>query len=329
MVRAQPGARQIFVGGHRRSGTSLFAAALGNHPEIFQYPDDSKFFQHVYHSAVIGNRDDTLTGIRKVLIYLSEVVEKYHLEIDINPDQITADISDELVEPFEWDDAYKALIGMVQQLFQVDERGLTWKWTLQKTTSSEIYAPSIFSRFPDCIMFCVVRDPRDNFASLVRGFGQKYQYFKDSRTRQHLMFSLLSRGFCGARTALINSVSYGSKRFRVIRYEDLVSEPQAVLEDCCDALSLNFSDATLQPSVAGKSWTANSFSSGISKAFDPCRIGSWRTVLKPSEAALIEGWYGAELFEYFGYPVYSSSAEISSAMAEFYLWFNHESGLNG
>ena len=46
---------------------------------------------------------------------------------------------------------------------------------VEKTTSSEFYATEIIKWFPNAKFIHLIRDPRDNFASLKSGWEERYK----------------------------------------------------------------------------------------------------------------------------------------------------------
>ena len=55
-----------------------------------------------------------------------------------------------------------------------------------------------------------------------------------------------------------NQRQFGTERYRVIRYEDLVQEPARVIEELCDFLSIEDNPSLRVPTRLGKPWVGNS-----------------------------------------------------------------------
>ena len=80
---------------------------------------------------------------------------------------------------------------------------------VEKTTSSEFYVAEIIKWFPNAKFIHIIRDPRDNFASLKSGWEKRYKTQEDNL--KDLLQSLLDRGGMGMKLALNNQKMLGKK----------------------------------------------------------------------------------------------------------------------
>ena len=94
---------------------------------------------------------------------------------------------------------------------------------IAKETSIEIYAKEMNQWFPNCRWVQLVRDPRDNFAALKAGLDQ--HYLKAGESRNQLMASLINRAGLGMRVGKLNEARFGKDRYHLVRFEDLVADP--------------------------------------------------------------------------------------------------------
>ena len=85
---------------------------------------------------------------------------------------------------------------------------------VEKTTSSEFYATEIANWFPNAKFIHLVRDPRDNFASLKSGWEERYK--NQEEDIKGLLQSLIDRGGMGMRIALNNQKVLGEKNIRLL-----------------------------------------------------------------------------------------------------------------
>jgi hypothetical protein len=93
-------------------------------------------------------------------------------------------------------------------------------------------------------------------------------------------------------------------RFHVVRYEDLITAPEAGLRAFCEFSGLSLHPAMLDPSAfrdaAGRPWGGNSSHQTGLTTFQASLIDKWRKTLTPREVAFIDLLCGPEM-ALFGY----------------------------
>lgn len=200
-------------------------------------------------------------------------------------------------------------------------KGIRSSRYLEKTTSTEIYAEQVFEWYPKAKMIHLIRDPRDNFASLKSGWKARYQHMNDSIER--LLQSMLDRGLLGLKLARINLEVFGESRYKVVRYEDLTSTPESVMKDLCRFIEVDFDPIVLEPTFLGMPWKGNNFDGLKFDGPSTANVDRWRERVSSHEAALIE-FYCAEEMKVWGYkPEFSSSSQIA-ACSKHYKWHNFQ-----
>jgi len=207
----------IFLAGADRSGIGLLGEILETHPEVSMTRRTRFWSDH-------AGRHGALTDTASIDRALDEMLKAPRMAVlEPDRDRLHAELGG--VAP-----TYPRLFELLQ--LQLMEKRGRHRWG-DKSLSAEQYAPEIFAAFPDARMVHVLRDPRDRFAS------QKHHRNE-------------SRGGVGAgaalwrwseRLAVANGRRFGD-RYRVIRYEDLVTDEEAVLEDVGRFLELAEPDAS-------------------------------------------------------------------------------------
>ncbi len=107
------------------------------------------------------------------------------------------------------------------------------RWAL-KLPENALVIDFLDKLYPDCQVIHIVRNPRDVIASNRRKYGPRHDSFYGERW-VHLV-----------RTAENTGPRLGVDRFRTIRYEDLVSDPELVLKDLVEWLGEPWSDEVLK-----------------------------------------------------------------------------------
>ena len=160
--------------------------------------------------------------------------------------------------------------------------GANWqncvRW-VEKTTKTESFGRLFDQLFPDARLIQIVRDPRAVFASLKNRFMNCYGY----HTKAHRLPRLWNRS---ARE--IPRLRKDPSRFLVVRYEDLLANPQEVLENICAFGGFEFNECLLQPTRAGNGWEGNSAFYKSFNGISAAPVDTWRKYLTEHEIWWVE-----------------------------------------
>ena len=315
-----------FICGHRRSGTTLLAAILDCHCDLLVYPEDSKFF-HLFFPK-IAESDWTPRKKKDYLVkhnlgYLRNVLKNCS-GVELPPERWST-----LVKVFDryvgssndWKDY---LLGMLSAYASITPQrtGSPRRW-VEKTTSSEMYALKIDDAFPDSKFIHIIRDPRDNYASLKAGWESRYRHLSDTSTLELLRQSCIFRGRLGFEIGIMNQEVLGKHRYKIIRYEDLVDPglKNSLLRDIAEFLEVSSSGFESMPTIAGTRWQGNSFSEKTLLGVTSSRVGCWKNELDSEEAALMEFSF-LDSMRRFGYELRCSRKAQIQAASNHYKWMN-------
>ncbi len=308
-----------FFCGHRKSGTTLLVNLFDGHPELSVYPHDIKVLYAYYPRFVLENVDPKARWQRiERLLYLDlkhKLVEKELLDaVDVEAfwTRVKGRLADEDLA-----DMGTILRSIADALPTAGERT---RATVLKETSVELYADELFEWCPGAKVVQLIRDPRDNYAALKAGVERHYEKLGEGN-RETLM-SLLFRCSLGFRAALANRSRFGSERYLVIRFEDLVAEPESTLTRVTDFLGIAFHDCLRSPTVFGRRTSGNNYEGREMRGISGVNIGRWRERIGEVEAQVIEHCFG-ELLDAFGYQATSTADEQARAVADFYRWANY------
>jgi hypothetical protein len=198
----------IFIGGQRRSGTSLLRVLLNRHRNIAAGPE-SKFVQD---PSFIAWHDDVATTWTTWL-------ERYgfgRTEVD------------------------RAVAAMVDNLFtryQLREGKVRWA---EKTPTNILRIDYLFRLFPHAQFIHVIRDPRDTYCSIrQRALSDKPEWAKFRPRRA-------ARDWCAAILAG-KRFRPCTDRYMEVQYERLVSEPGPVMKQALDFLQEPWDPNILNP----------------------------------------------------------------------------------
>jgi hypothetical protein len=211
----------IFLAGVDRSGIGLLGEVLECHPAV-------SMTRRTNFWAFYAGRFGSLTSPAAVDRCLDEMMRNARMRV-LEPDR--ARLRDDLARGAP---TYERLFELLQ-LQLMERRGRT-RWG-DKSLGAERFARTILAAYPTAGMVHVLRDPRDRYAS-------------HDRHRQ-LRRSGAGRGAAlwqwSERLARRNTREFPG-RYLVVRYEDLVSDPDGCLASVQDLLGLDPPTETIESS---------------------------------------------------------------------------------
>lgn len=317
----------VFICGHRKSGTTMLISLLDSAEKTIVYPDDSGIF-YLYFPRYAGNEYSK----DKKLERLTDLLIKEHLSDILTRPEQTNHISEELKRKYL--DFYDAVKSFPEKNFDFKQilkyfikcfaetfypnRSDAKVW-IEKTTSTEIYASELSDMFPKAKFIHLLRDPRDNWASLKSGWKKRYKDYNDDIKR--LKQSMIERGRASMELAKYNKEIIGEDRYFVIRYEDITLNPEQEMRKLASFIGISFSEKLLSPTIVGLPWNGNNF--GGKSFYKPSResVGKWRERINKEDAMLME-YHFRGLMENFGYEQEFTLKDQQKAAAEHYKWFN-------
>jgi Sulfotransferase family len=244
----------IFIGGLHRSGTTLMRRLLDSHPHIACGLESNLF------------RDNQLEHIYTYLrtIWARGLDPSYEFD------------------PHVVDQMMAALIHAVVMPYSQKQGKQRWA---EKTPRNILVIDMLFTLFPTAQFIHMIRDPRDAFCS-VRERAAKTTPRWATKTPRGTAAEWCRGIDCGL------AWREHPERYREVRYEELVSQPEATLRSLFAFL--------------GEPWSASVLESNPTFSTS---VGRWRSELSAAEVAEIEAVAG-ETMRALGYPL--STASLSS-----------------
>lgn len=145
-----------------------------------------------------------------------------------------------------------------------------------KSLNSERDAARVLSAYPEAVMIHVVRDPRDRHASMVHHRGG----------RRGGVFGSTAVWLHSARLAAMNTERFPG-RYLVVRYEDIVADPESTLREICGLIGEPFDPDMLAVDLGEGRRSRRELWSGS--------MGRYETDVPTREVALMERVLGPEM----------------------------------
>ena len=165
-------------------------------------------------------------------------------------------------------------------------------------TPAHIYSVSTLLKwFPNAKIIHTFRDPRAVFVSQKKKYEKRNLLGVEASIRKMgLVFDLYSSYRIISSWLRVIELHYEyqqrySGQYYLSRYEDLIGEPQSSLQNLCDFLGVEFTEAMMQQTSVNSSFVARNQKQG----FDTQAIDRWRNHLHP----IIRRWFALWCKKYF------------------------------
>lgn len=275
----------IFICGHPKAGTSLITALLDGHPAIVAYPEETLFFRRFLPAIQGKSLNDQIDLARKLLIYFFEWNQESPPEHQQDyPDRDYSNISfeavyEKMIEALPRQDVKTSdflnavIIAFGQVMGLLTKKSKCW---VEKSPYNEYYANVIFEWWPNAKCIHIVRDPRDNFISYQR---------KHPRWNAKVFTWNWVRS---THAGILNYYSYGDERYTLLRFEDLLTDPEKIMRQMAQFLELPWDPALLKPTRAGAQWQGNSMFAEKYQKISTTPLGRWQELIDPFDLAIIQ-----------------------------------------
>ena len=200
----------------------------------------------------------------------------------------------------------------LEHIREVYDRNKDIKVIAFKEVWSNEFVSAFINSFPGSKAVVLIRDPRAVTASNIAS-GGKYPIFFLTRQWRKLAFlaDYLKKEWAG--------------EIHVLKYEDLVDDPEAEVRKLCEFVGLPFEEELLDINNYldgdNKSWRQNTnYGYTTKQRINGDSLDRWRQMLKRPELIEVE-LIARDWMEYFGYePLYPVNALLGSHFSEFRRW---------
>lgn len=287
----------VFICGLNRTGTTLLMALLDGHPQMVVAPSETHFFLHFLPAAQHLSHEKRIELARKMLLGVIDTENVYYKKFlcHVSVEWTLAmflQISKSCHDIQEFLPASILAYGLASNQISDDTR-----YWVEKTPYNEFFVEQIFHFWPNAKCIHMVRDPRDYFASYK---------MRSHRKREHSPSSLIMswEWLQSVQKANKNEKIYGTQRYLVLRYEDLVRNPEETIAVVCRFLAIERRPSLLVPTKGGGkvNWSGNAANGRAYQGIDSSILGRWTTTLTKREVLTIES-ATAKMMAVFGYDI--------------------------
>ncbi|MEM8961274.1 MAG: sulfotransferase [Acidobacteriota bacterium] len=279
--------KPLFIFGPGKSGTTLVGALLDGHPEVVTLPVETHVVSRLALPATRDGFDDALSAF--VRARYERLAERGYLDMEYAAfrDAIDRRLGDD-----------RDALSVLRALVMAYGEGKGWLgentryWGDNTPSYAKTFEPLLEAagqEDSDFRVLHILRDPRDNWYSWRR--------YRDKK-KPHRKWDLpwfLRRWYRSAHLAGRHLDRFGPERYRIMRYEDLVEEPEAETRRIADFLGITWRDSMLIPTRGGSPWGGNSMHGKTFQGISNSSVGRWKDALDENERAEIERCLGPEM----------------------------------
>jgi hypothetical protein len=234
------GDHPVFVVGYYKSGTTLLLNLLDGHPDLLALPGESRHFTRAVRPGV---RELHAHWIRNTVTPYG-IPPRWLLGKPATPDPYDAFGRD--VVAFARARGERDLLAAAAQAL-AHATGASPRYWVEKTPTHELQLEPILRAYPGARFVHIVRDPRSTIDSIGH-FGSETPVVDPLSGAAEL-----ARSF---RAALDGRRRLGG-RYTVVRYEDLVADTGATMQQVAEGLDIAYADSLVVPTTLGTAATAN------------------------------------------------------------------------
>lgn len=262
----------IFIVGANRSGTTLLRLLLNAHSRI-AIPDELIYFNSFLAGVPIEAwREPGLSAEP----YRSFVHDFLHRAAPALPGlDLDAVQEDVLAGPHDFRRPYALVLEAWARHHDTPRWG-------EKTPGNLFYADVILEMFPSARFIYMVRDPRGGVASM-----QKVSFFPDD-----VVFNALSRRKHATTGRRILERNVPAPQRMSVRYEDLVTHPEATVRSVCAFLDEPFEPSMLyfhrDAEAYMKDEAASDYNAAATAPISADKVDTWTDRLSPDAVAVVE-----------------------------------------
>lgn len=309
----------IFLTGHRKSGTTLLHSLFDGHGNFNVIPCDLTVLYDYFPVQMYLEEDQLWPRLEAVVRKAAAGVILGNSDFLNNHAPVNELVQIVKRETASIDLRNKELVfGAVIRSWS-DYMGFTKDLpVVVKETSQSIYFHEFIEWYPTSLFINIIRDPRDNYASIKSGINSYYASFGEDDLKP--IASVINRARMDLISARVNNETYPDS-YRAVRFEDLTTDPEETMRGLCAFCGVGFSDNMLRPTKSGGVFTGNNYDAVKFSGVSAQNVGKWPDRITAEEAEIIEFWLH-DVMEQWGYELSTSLTASSAAFSKFYDWYN-------
>ena len=245
----------IFIVGNSRSGTSVMGRVLGTHSDIYTFVHEVHFFDEIIDSHGLHKEISDKEGVKIYATLLSIInegylVKKRNIEPYLKDAQKRISLIKKGIGNITPAEIYRNFINYFTEKNNK-------KIPCEQTPRYLFFIKEIFEIFPEAKVINMIRDPRDILLS------QKNKWRLRFLGHSHIPLKESLRAWANYHPVVVSKIWKraieeierwkNDKRVLIVRFEDLLDNPEEILKKICDFLKIEYQPQMLLVPEVGSS----------------------------------------------------------------------------
>jgi len=292
----------LFIIGMHKSGSSLLRSLFDSNSNLFTIPIETHFAKLLGYWISYNLRGQKYKKVsserfkENCIEYVKEVNMLDKKSFNYTDNNLHQNFDIKLFEEYLKSISSKSESELIVHYFKALYYSLYKKeleketLIIEKSVENAEFVIDLKKLFPTSKFIHIIRNPYSNIVSLRKYLSRKdkkYPFLKSA------CFSLKNNWYFLEKNKKIIENDY-----KIIRYEDLITDTEKVMKGACEFLNIPFEDNFLIPTQMGDLWQGNSTRNIKYKSVSSANLNLWKEDITPLEISLINKIFGENLKKY-------------------------------
>ena len=288
---------QIFIVGSSRSGTTMLSRILGNHSKIFTFRE-LHFFSRLCDSSLSSelSNEESQRLLAKLLCVQKNGIFYQNKYKNFYNEAAKLLLKDPIKNAVE---LYSLFLNKITKL-------RSHEIACEQTPNNMYYAQEILDYFPNAKIINMVRDQRDVLLSQKNKWKRKFLGASKIPLSEAIRSYVNYHPITTAKiwdSSLSHTVKYmDDPRFKVVKFEELIKDPELVVNEICSFLRIDYEDQMLEVPVVGSSTTVDRKDR---LEIDKAKVEKWKKGGLNNTEIYISQLFASNMMKYFSYELKS------------------------
>ncbi len=283
--------KPILILGCTKSGTTLMRNLFDGHKNLFVIPTESHFFQNInywvsYFFRSTKPKKLNFVDMKKNLTGWIEFMDSKENRIadGFTHGKWDLDIFRETIQNGDVKDILDLSNLYVQSMYKSlykKEYDNNLRFVEKSVENAEM-ALDWLKLYPEAKFVHILRNPYSNIVAIRKYLSQdKFPFLKKAIFAMYNSYYYLYKNL-----RLIRHNQY-----KVVKYEDLISQPRKIMQDVSHFLNIDYSEKLTVPTVFGEMWGGNSTSGVKFNGVSKMNLEKWKTEITNYEINLVNKFF--------------------------------------
>lgn len=283
--------KPILILGCTKSGTTLMRNLFDGHKDLFVIPTESHFFQNInywisYYFRITRPRklnfDEMKSKLYDWINFMNSKENKIADGFTLKKWDLT--IFQEIIQNGDVKDVLDLsnlyVEAMYKSLYKKEyDKNLRF---VEKSVENAEMALDWLKIYPEAKFVHILRNPYSNMVAIRKYLNQnKFPFLKRAIFAMYNSYYYLYKNL-----RLINKNQY-----KVVRYEDLIGQPEKTMQDVSHFLNIDYSEKLTTPTIFGEAWEGNSTSGVKFTGISNMNLEKWKTQITNYEIYLVNEYF--------------------------------------